>query len=55
MPIPGTTKPNRLDENIAAATVCLTPEQVRGIDDAVATIAVEGDRYSLAGAERTRC
>ncbi len=54
VPIPGTTKPHRLDENIAAAALDLTPEDVRGIDAAAAKIAVQGDRYPQAEAERTK-
>jgi aryl-alcohol dehydrogenase-like predicted oxidoreductase len=53
VPIPGTTKPHRLEENIAAADIELTPEDVRSIDDAAAKIAVQGDRYPQAEAART--
>jgi aryl-alcohol dehydrogenase-like predicted oxidoreductase len=45
VPIPGTTKLNRLEENIEAATVELTLEDLREIDDAASKIAVQGDRY----------
>jgi aryl-alcohol dehydrogenase-like predicted oxidoreductase len=45
VPIPGTTKLHRLEENIAAAGVELTPDELREIDDAVAAIAIEGARY----------
>jgi len=44
VPIPGTTKPHRLQENLAAADVELTPEQLREIDDA--PIEAAGERYS---------
>jgi aryl-alcohol dehydrogenase-like predicted oxidoreductase len=54
VPIPGTTKPGRLEENIAAATIELTPEDLRHIEDATAAIIVEGDRYPRAEAERVR-
>ncbi|MGA3185399.1 MAG: aldo/keto reductase [Candidatus Dormibacteria bacterium] len=54
VPIPGTTKLNRLEENIAAASIELTPDDLRSIDDAVAQIAVAGDRYPQAEAERTQ-
>lgn len=54
VPIPGTTRLNRLEENIAAATIELTPDDLRGIEAAVAQITVEGDRYPPAEAERTR-
>ncbi len=51
VPIPGTTKLHRLDENLAAVDVELTPADLRVIDDAVSTIAVQGDRYAE-GAQR---
>ena len=44
-PIPGTTKLNRLEENIGAASVELTPDDLKQINDAAATITVEGNRY----------
>ena len=45
VPIPGTTKINRLGENIAAADVELTPADLRRIADAVAAVDVQGARY----------
>ena len=45
VPIPGTTKLNRLEENIGAAEVELTPEDLREIDSAASKIKVEGARY----------
>ena len=45
VPIPGTTKLHRLDENLAAADLNLTPEDLREIDAALAGIAVQGERY----------
>ena len=45
VPIPGTTKMNRLEENIGAAEVELTPEDLREIDSAASKIKVEGARY----------
>ena len=45
VPIPGTTKLARLDENIGAAAVELTPDDLRDIEDAAAKITVEGARY----------
>jgi len=45
VPIPGTTKPHRLEENIGATTIELTADDLREIDDAAAAIAVQGDRY----------
>jgi len=54
VPIPGTTKLDRLDENIGAAVITLTPGDLRHIDAAAAQIAVQGDRYPQADAERTQ-
>jgi len=45
VPIPGTTKLNRLEENIGAAAVELTPDELRTIDSAVSTIPLQGARY----------
>jgi len=45
VPIPGTTKLNRLDENNGAVAVELTPEDLREIDSAAAKITVQGARY----------
>jgi aryl-alcohol dehydrogenase-like predicted oxidoreductase len=45
VPIPGTTKPERMRENIAAANVELTREDVHQIEDALASITVVGNRY----------
>jgi aryl-alcohol dehydrogenase-like predicted oxidoreductase len=45
VPIPGTTKLHRLEENIGAALVELTLEDLRDIEDAAAKITVQGDRY----------
>lgn len=45
VPIPGTTKLHRLDENIGALSVELTPEDLRDIEDAASKIAVQGARY----------
>ena len=44
-PIPGTTKLNRLEENIGATAVDMTPEDLREIDSAASKIKVEGSRY----------
>ena len=44
-PIPGTTKLNRLDENLASVDLTLTPADLREIEAALAGIAVQGDRY----------
>jgi len=45
VPIPGTTKLHRLEENIGAADVELTPDELRQIGDALSHIQVQGDRY----------
>jgi aryl-alcohol dehydrogenase-like predicted oxidoreductase len=45
VPIPGTTKLERLDENLGAISVALTAEDLREIDSASSKIKVEGDRY----------
>jgi aryl-alcohol dehydrogenase-like predicted oxidoreductase len=45
VPIPGTTKLERLEENLGALKVELSAEDLRGIDSAAAAIPVEGNRY----------
>jgi aryl-alcohol dehydrogenase-like predicted oxidoreductase len=45
VPIPGTTKLDRLEENIGAAAIELTPDDLRQIDHAAAKIPVQGERY----------
>jgi aryl-alcohol dehydrogenase-like predicted oxidoreductase len=45
VPIPGTTKLNRLDENLGAVKIALTPADLREIDVAAAQIKVAGARY----------
>jgi aryl-alcohol dehydrogenase-like predicted oxidoreductase len=45
VPIPGTTKLKRLDENIGAASIELTPEDLREIETAASKITVQGARY----------
>jgi aryl-alcohol dehydrogenase-like predicted oxidoreductase len=46
VPIPGTTKLHRLEENLGAVNVELTARDLREIDEASSTIAVHGARYS---------
>ena len=53
VPIPGTTKLERLEENLMAAEIDLAPEDLRQIDQAVRKITITGDRYPPAEAERT--
>ena len=45
VPIPGTRRLERLDENIGAASLVLTADDLREIDEAASTIQVQGDRY----------
>ncbi len=45
VPIPGTTKLNRLDENIGALNVELTPDDLRDIENAAVKITVQVARY----------
>ena len=45
VPIPGTTKLRRLDENLSAATLELTPADLHGIDVALSRIIIQGERY----------
>ena len=45
VPIPGTTKLHRLEENLGAANVDLTPEDLRAIESASSNIKIEGARY----------
>lgn len=54
VPIPGTTKFGRLEENIGAAAIELTPDDLNHIEQAAAKISVQGDRYPQAEAERTQ-
>ena len=53
VPIPGTTKLHRLDENIAAAAAALTADDLREIEQAAAQIPIEGARYPEALEKRT--
>jgi aryl-alcohol dehydrogenase-like predicted oxidoreductase len=48
VPIPGTTKLHRLEENIGAAKVELTEGDLREINDAASHIQAEGERYAPA-------
>ena len=45
VPIPGTTKLHRLEENMGAATIEFSPEELKQIDDASSHINIEGTRY----------
>jgi aryl-alcohol dehydrogenase-like predicted oxidoreductase len=46
VPIPGTTKLHRLEENIGAVSIELTPDDLREIETAAANIKIEGARYT---------
>ena len=53
VPIPGTTKPARLEENIGAVAVALTSEDLREIDRAASEITIRGERYPESLEKRT--
>ena len=46
VPIPGTTKLSRLEENLGGANIKLTAEDVRTLEEASSKVKVEGARYS---------
>ncbi|WP_322402959.1 aldo/keto reductase [Massilia luteola] len=46
VPIPGTTKLHRLDENLGAASLQLVPDELRDLTEALSSISVQGARYS---------
>ena len=45
VPIPGTTKLARMEENLGGATLALTPGEVRDLEEASSAIKIEGERY----------
>ena len=45
MPIPGTRRLTRLDENLGAADVTLTPDDLKELDEASTQVKIVGDRY----------
>jgi aryl-alcohol dehydrogenase-like predicted oxidoreductase len=45
VPIPGTTKLHRLEENLGAANIELTPDDLHNIEAAVSQVTVQGERY----------
>jgi aryl-alcohol dehydrogenase-like predicted oxidoreductase len=53
VPIPGTTKLSRLDENIGAAAIELSPDDLNEINTAATKIKVQGDRYPEEQEKRT--
>jgi aryl-alcohol dehydrogenase-like predicted oxidoreductase len=53
VPIPGTTKLSRLEENIGAVNIELMPDDLREIDSAASKITIQGERYPEALEKRT--
>jgi aryl-alcohol dehydrogenase-like predicted oxidoreductase len=53
VPIPGTTKIHRLEENLGAVAIEITAEEMRKMRDALAKIKISGDRYPSELAKRT--
>jgi aryl-alcohol dehydrogenase-like predicted oxidoreductase len=53
VPIPGTTKLHRLEENVGAASLALTPAELGEIDSAASRIPIHGERYPAALEKRT--
>jgi len=53
VPIPGTKRPERLEENIGAVNVELTPDDLREIDSTALKITIQGARYPEALEKRT--
>jgi aryl-alcohol dehydrogenase-like predicted oxidoreductase len=53
VPIPGTRKLNRLEENLGAANIVLTPEDLRDINSAASKIILMGARYTEEMEKRT--
>jgi aryl-alcohol dehydrogenase-like predicted oxidoreductase len=51
VPIPGTTKMHRLQENLGSAAIEFTAEELLEINTASSKIAVQGDRYSIGNAK----
>jgi aryl-alcohol dehydrogenase-like predicted oxidoreductase len=53
VPIPGTRKPHRLEENLGAAEVDLSADELTELEDAASRIQVQGGRYNEAGERMT--
>jgi aryl-alcohol dehydrogenase-like predicted oxidoreductase len=49
VPIPGTRRLSRVEENAAAATLALSADEVAALDALARTVGVQGDRYNPAG------
>ena len=54
VPIPGTSKMGRLDENLQSASLTLTRQDLADMDAALAGIRVQGERYPAALAQWTK-
>jgi aryl-alcohol dehydrogenase-like predicted oxidoreductase len=52
VPIPGTTKLEHLQENLASADLQFTPEDLHNLESAISKITIQGDRYNVE--EQTR-
>lgn len=53
VPIPGTTKLNRLEENIGAVSLKLSPDDLKNINQAASKISIQGERYPEAAQKMT--
>lgn len=53
VPIPGTTKLHRLEENLGSVSIELTSDDLRQIEDAASSITIQGARYNEAGERMT--
>lgn len=53
VPIPGTTKQHRLEENLGAVSIELTSDDLRKIEEAASQITIQGARYNEAGEKMT--
>jgi aryl-alcohol dehydrogenase-like predicted oxidoreductase len=53
VPIPGTTKLHRLEENVGAINIQLTADDLRQMDEAAASIKIQGNRYTESGEKMT--
>ncbi len=54
VPIPGTTKPAHLQENLWSADIQFTPDELKGLNEALSKITVVGDRYTGQSAQQVR-
>ncbi|MBA9029012.1 aryl-alcohol dehydrogenase-like predicted oxidoreductase [Peribacillus huizhouensis] len=52
VPIPGTRKLDRLEENLGAADIELSPKELNDLNDALSKIEISGDRYPAEYAKR---